>query len=665
MAPAELNYEIHDKEMLAIVRALDHWRSELQGSSQKIEIYTDHKALEWFMSTKKLNARQARWAETLANFDFEIMYHPGFKNGLADALTRREPDVLAQGAVKEEIRFKPLLKRGNISKDLMENLDDKLQNDIRINFLESTKLIDKILIANRTHASFRDLRSAATKGHKDLRLEDGLLLFKERLMVPETDDHLRTELINEVHSQLSSAHPSDKKTAAMLTERYFWKGLRDNVKDFVRNCHVCGRSKARRDKTPGLLHPLPIADRPWQHICVDFKSQPKDKKGFDNVCVFIDRFSKAPVSIPCHKTATAKEMAEIYYVYVYRYYDLPDSIVSDRGPQFISDFWAALTAILGVKLLLSTAYSPQTDGQTEIMNQYSDQRLRPFVNHYQDNWSDLLPAMDNAQLCLPHSSLGGMTPFMLTRGYTPRKSFDWQAPKKPETAKQQIAFKEATCFARRLFDVWNFAKDAISRAQATMVQAANRHRREPDWKPKDFVYLSTKNLHTDRPSKKLSGPYAGPFEVLSQHYHSYRLKLPASWRIHPIFHARYLRKHPNNPLPGQVNKESETINVTGDDEYVVESLLAVKTARGRGGGLKYRANWLGYDEDPDWYPASNFKYSPLVVRDFHRQYPNLPGPPEQLREWIKAYENGEDNYDHLSSNKAMAGDDRDRFFAQQ
>src|SRR3979411_193162 len=161
---------------------------------------------------------------------------------------------------------------------------------------------------------------------------------------------------------------------------------------------------------------------------MDYQSLPKDSHGYDTVFVVVDRLSKQAVSIPCFKTTTAKDMARLYIQHVYRTRGAPESIVTDRGPQFISPFWEEVWRILGIKLKLSTAFHPQTDGQTEIMNQYLTQRLRPFVNYYQDNWSDLLPMMDYAQLTLPHSSIG-MSPFELLYGRLPRTSFDWNIPK--------------------------------------------------------------------------------------------------------------------------------------------------------------------------------------------------------------------------------------------
>lgn len=661
MLPAEINYEIHDKEMLAIVRAFNHWRPEFQGTPKAIEVFTDHKALEVFMTTKQLNGRQARWAETLAAYNFEIAYRPGVRNQLADALSRREQDEPGLKSLKKQIRLKPLLKPENLSEALRARLEeDKLESSICL--MESNLLIDDILKANRSHRSLRKLRKLCVEGHPQLSFEeDDLLLFKGRLIVAK-EEPLRTKLIEEAHASLTSAHCSARKTQQMLKERYYWHGMQKDVERYVRNCQICGRNKIRRDKVPGLLHPLPAADRPWQHICCDFKTQPPDDKGFDNACIFIDRFLKKSISIPCHKTATAADMAEIYYVHVYRHHDFPDSIVSDRGPQFISFFWDSLTKIVGVKLALSTAYSPQTDGQTEIMNEYNDQRLRPFVNHFQTNWSDLLPALDNAQLTLPHTSLGGLSPFFVAHGHSPRKSFDWKAPKKPENAKEKLALEAAEAFAKRLETGYEFAKAHIIKAQDQMIKSANQHRREPDWKVKDMVYLSTKNLHTDRPSQKLSAKYAGPFEVLEQKNFSYKLDIPKSWKIYPVFHARYLRKYDNNPHPSQVNSEPEPINVTGEDEWTVESLRTVK--KGRGGILQYRANWLGCDEDPEFYPASNFKYSPHLLRNFHIQHPELPGPPLQLQDWIDAFEKGEEDYEHLGNNKPMPSEMREAFFTR-
>lgn len=181
-------------------------------------------------------------------------------------------------------------------------------------------------------------------------------------------ESVRTDLITAAHYDLAIAHPSKSKTKALIKERYYWLGMDRDIDRFVSNCHACRRSKVPRDKTPGLLRPLPIPDRPWQHISVDFKEMPTDREGMNMVCVFVDRLGKRPISIPCNKSVGARVLAQLYLIHIHKYYGLATTIVSDRGPQFISAFWEEFNRLLGTKLKLSTAYHPQTDGQTENAN---------------------------------------------------------------------------------------------------------------------------------------------------------------------------------------------------------------------------------------------------------------------------------------------------------
>lgn len=653
MAPAELNYEIHDKEMLAIIRSLSHWRAELMGTPRKLEILSDHKALEYFMTTKALNARQARWAEILSEFNFLIKYRPGNSNMAADALSRREQDVVPQDLTKSSIRNRSLLKQDQVQEYPFETC---------ISFIESFQLVNQLLDTNRRHPSLQIARNKAEKDpNSTYKIEEGLLLHQGRLVIP--DNHsLITELIKEAHNQPSVAHPGCKKTLQLLKDRYYWKGMRATVERFIENCHPCRRSHLNQDKTPGWLHCLPVPHYPWQHICVDFKSMPEDDEGFNMVAIFIDRLSKKAVTIPCKKTVTAKDLAEMYFVHCFRHLGVPESIVSDRGPQFVSEFWGSLCAFLGIKRKLSTAFHPETDGQTEIMNKYLDQRLRPFVNHFQSNWSRLLPLMDFAQLALHHESIE-TSPFQLLHGHPPRLSFDWKAPEKPQNARQRLAHNEAKEIVKKMHEAWNWVRTKMEKAQEKKRRDVNLHRREPDFKVGDSVWLSTKNLALDQPSRKLGHQNIGPFKIISSKGWSYELDLPPSMgSIHRVFHAKLLRKDPSNPLPGQQNpppKEYEII--PGVKEWQVESIRTCKLVYRK---LKYRANWLGADEDPEFYPASDFMYSPHLLKQFHLAHPELPGPPAALPLWLDAWERGIDNYDNLEDNSAMNRTLRAAFFSK-
>lgn len=643
MQAAELNYEIHDKELLAIIRSLQQWRAELQGSPHTIEILTDHKALEYFMSTKTLNSRQARWAEFLSEYNFVIKYHPGKSNAAADALSRRQQDVKPQLIKLTQLRERALLRR---------NQFEQKDSTTDVNFMGKFEEIDKILRLNRDHPSLEHLRILArNKSDDNFKLHDGLLIYKkDRLVVPDVDN-VRTALVKEVHDQPSTAHPGAKKTLQLLSARYYWKGMNAFVTQFLNNCHVCKRSHINHDKSPGFLHCLPVPEFPWQHICMDFKEMPQDKNEFNMVVVFIDRLSKKAVSIPCKKTISSKDMAEIYFIHCFRHLGVPDSVVSDRGPQFISHFWGCLCKLLQVERKLSTSYHPETDGQTEIMNQYLDLRLRPFVNHFQDNWGSLLPLMDFAQLALHHESIN-ISPYKLLFGREPRFTFDWKAPSRPESAREILSQNEAKMITRRMQEAWIWAKENMLKSQEKKMRDVNQHRREPNFDVGDKVWLSARNIPIDRPSRKLGHQNIGPYVIKRKVGYSYELDLPESLKqIHPVFHAKLLRKDPCNPVPGQELPDPEELHIIpGQKEFAVEKIRAVKLIRGR---LKYRADWIGGEEDSNYYPASNFMYSPHLLKEFHTDHPYLPGPPANLPFWLKAYEDGIDNYDELEDDSAM------------
>jgi transposase InsO family protein len=662
MNPAECNYQIHDKEMLAIVKSLEEWRPELQRKRDRFEIYTDHKSLEYFMTTKQLTARQARWAEALAEYYFIITYRPGKENVQADALTRRNDDVVSQDQLKKAARQQILLTADKLDPRIVQELEEvsiavlaPLETATTKSFLDTVTVVDRVLQANRDEPSLEALRIQATKSDPHFTLHAGILLYQDKVIVPDVA-YLRTHLIREVHDQISTAHPGRDKTYRLLKDRYYWKGMLADVERYVRNCHPCRRASSPRDKTPGLLQPLPIPDRPWQHISMDFVSFNKDKRGYDNVLVVVDRLSKESISIPCYKTTTAEEMASLFIYHIWRYFGPPESIVSDRGPQFISDFWAEFCRLLGIKLKLSTAHHPQTDGQTEIMNQYLEQRLRPFVNYYQDNWSELLPMMDYAQLTLPHSSTG-MSPFEVRNGFKARTSFDWTTS---ESTAPGLNSDRACQRVRLIQESWKLARDMMARSQARMIKSANAHRREVDFDVGDYVWLNIKYWNTARPSLKLDNKNSGPFKIVAKEGHSFRLRLPASMQINPVMSPDKLRKSAEDPLPGQVNKPEDPVEIAGDIEYEVEEILAVRKRWNR---LEYRVRWKGYEEeDLEWYPPSDLKGAPHKLKTFHLNYPRLPGPPLKLEEWIKAWEDGLDEYEHLNDDQPMTGPLRTAFF---
>jgi hypothetical protein len=660
MQPAELNYDIHDKEMLAIIRSLEEWRAELEGlQADPFQIYSDHRALEYFMTTKKLSARQARWAEYLSRYHFRLMYRTGKANERADALSRKHEDVTAQGKVMAEYRTQVLIPRAKIDPAVVKDLELAPINDFvspaheEISAPDATnsafnashdqempdsiQLMDRILSENRTSPDLQELRSKARNEKEDTwQLKDGLLLRYGKLYVTDgmlTDEMpLRTAIIRETHAQPLVGHPGRTKTRQLLMRRFYWPDQAKDINVYCDNCHTCRRSHVPRGKKPGFLHPLPVPDRPWQHVTVDFKKCPESKSGYNMVAIFVDRLGKRPITIPVRDTITARELAPLFLVHVIRHVGIPETIVSDRGPQFISDFWNEFCKRIGTKIKLSTANHPQTDGQTEIVNQYFDQRLRPYINYYQDDWDKWVAIIDYQQASLWHETTG-QSPFQTEKGYEPRTSFDWETPIESSTPKEKLNRTEAKALVTRLHDSWAQAKDNMARSQQRYTRQANKHRRAVDFGVKDKVWVMTKHWKNDRPSRKLAQQMDGPYEILEQVGHSFKLKLPESIKVHPVFHAEKLRKDPGNPLPGQSNPEYPPLQVQdGETEYEVQQVLAVKLVRNK---LRYRIQWKGWDPDPNWYPASSLSNSPIALQTFHQQNPTRPGPPKNLPYWLE------------------------------
>ena len=239
MAPVEHNYKIHDKELLAIIRSLEQWWAELEGLSSKIQIYTDHQALEYFTTKRQLTARQVQWADILSCFNFQIMYQPGKQNTKADALTRHKEDQDSQRQVTLDSRHQVLLKQNQLDPQIIAELDLAPDNcsyqiaPIEGPQVDDISLIDQILQANQTSETLADLwEKARDPGQKDWQLQDRLLQYWGRLVVPEVEN-LCTHLIKEAHAQISTAHLGQSKTYWLIASWYYWPGLPKDIAQYV------------------------------------------------------------------------------------------------------------------------------------------------------------------------------------------------------------------------------------------------------------------------------------------------------------------------------------------------------------------------------------------------------------------------------------------------
>lgn len=393
------------------------------------------------------------------------------------------------------------------------------------------------------------------------------------------------------------------------------------VEQWTQNCHTCRRIKPSREARQGILRPLPVPERSWQDISMDFVTHLPPSRGYDAILVVVDRLTKMKHFIPCKGTCNAEEVARLYAYNVWKLHGLPQTIVSDRGPQFVAQFWKHLTRRLQITNLLSTAYHPETDGQTERTNAVLEQYLRAYVSYLQDDWSEWLPLAEFAANSARSESTH-VSPFFANYGFHPRMGFEPVLPTNRPA-------RDAEEFACRMELITEFVRTAITSAQARQEEQANRKRQPARrYQVSQYVWLDSRNIRTLRPQKKLDWKNLGPFRIVEiVNPHAYKLDLPASMRMHPVFNVSLLRPAAGNPVPGQRQEPPPPVEVDGLEEWQVEDILDSRwERRGRGGPrLKYTVKWTGYD-DPTEEPAAYLEHAQEVIANYHRRYPHKPGP---------------------------------------
>ncbi|KAI0996998.1 hypothetical protein K3495_g11185 [Podosphaera aphanis] len=301
--------------------------------------------------------------------------------------------------------------------------------------------------------------------------------------------------------------------------------MRNYIARYVRNCHTCQRSKSSNHAKYGVLRPLPIAQQPWQEVSMDFVGGLPKSEGYDSIMVVVDRLTKMRHLIPCTTSANSHNVAELYLKNVWKLHGLPTHITSDRGTQFTAKFWKCLCKHLNIDARMSTAFHPETDGQTERFNAVMEQYLRSYVSFQQDDWAKWLPMAEfsaNNQV----SSSTQASPFFSNYGFHPRFTIDI----KPIARKALST--DAKAFAAKMKDLHEFLRANIRTAQDHHEQAVNNKRKPaPRYLVGDLVFLSAKNIRTTRNSQKLDWRKLGPFpikEIISPY--AYRLDPPPKYK---------------------------------------------------------------------------------------------------------------------------------------
>ena len=290
MSKRECNYDVHDKELLAIILALEDWRRYVKGSRQWAKILTDHKNLVPFMTKKKLNERQVRRKQFLSQFDFKIEYRPGKEGGKPDALTRG-PGYLPTQAEEQKTQMEQIL------------LPQHYFEDTKIKYIELFSLHnqneDQIRKAYPKDPELQKNQNDLEKGEKEMKgialglcqWKDGHLWYREKIWIPK-DEGFRTTIISQCHENSLARHGGTAKTTELVSRQYYWPKMRETIKRYVKNCDTCQRCKTVRHAPYGLLQPKGVPDQPWRSIAMDILTDLPESDGSDTILVVIDRLTK-------------------------------------------------------------------------------------------------------------------------------------------------------------------------------------------------------------------------------------------------------------------------------------------------------------------------------------------------------------------------------------
>ncbi|GKD43994.1 retrotransposon-related protein [Tanacetum coccineum] len=402
-------------------------------------------------------------------------------------------------------------------------------------------------------------------------LVNGKLYHKERLVIPATSPWI-PQLLEEFHSSPNGGHSGFYRTYRRLASRIYWLGMTKSVREFVRACDTCQRYKSSTLSPAGLLQPLPIPDRIWEDISIDFITGLPKSKGYEVILVVVDRLSKYCHFIPLKRPFTARSLAEVFLKEVIRLHGIPKSVLSDRDPLFLSTLWKEIFSLQGSKLKFSSTYHPETDGQTEVVNRILKTYLCCFTTEQLKNWS----------FWLPWAEFWHNTSFHVSTNTTPFE----------------------VVYRRALPTLLKYVPGEIH-CEAV---ATDKHRREVEFAIRDWVFLKLRPHRQQsvvrRIHQKLAAHFYGPFLIIDKIGNvAYKLQLPESSKIHPVFHVSLLKhavgNHPVEPtLPQGLEMDSSTPSLP-------EKCLAVREVTKKGEKVpQWLIQWQqGTIEDATWEDA--------------------------------------------------------------
>jgi len=431
-------------------------------------------------------------------------------------------------------------------------------------------------------------RKTARKGKGMIEMKDRCVYRKGMLWIP-NDRNLIRQILESEHDTKVAGHMGQDKTIELIRRNFWWPRMNEQITDFVRSCLQCQKNKAARHQPYGLLTPMELPYAPWQSIAMDFITDLPLSEQCDQLWVVVDRFTKMSHFIPLPKEGkSASDLARTFAREVWRHHGLPADIISDRDSRFTSAVWQEFLTLSGIRPRMSTAFHPQTDGQTERLNQTIEAYLRAFVSYEQDDWVSLLPM---AEFAYNNSTTNatGISPFYANYGFHP-------------TATNPAAVlplnSASFAYGHWMHAIYEEARRMLDKTRERMRQYTNPHRKEPPvYQVGDLVMLNGRNIQTCRPSQKLDHKNHGPFQVekvISPL--AVKLTLPRKWRIHDEFHVSLVEPYRTGDMqrtPDPVKVLREADDIENSEEYDVDEIMG-STKKGR--RVLYLVKWLDYPD---------------------------------------------------------------------
>ena len=438
--------------------------------------------------------------------------------------------------------------------------------------------------------------------------KNGLLYYKNYVYVPGVPG-LREEILAHFHNSKEGGHSGWLRTYVRIKHFFYWEGLKNEVKKLVAECDICQKVKYDQRRPMGLLQSLLIPEKIWEDLTMDFVEGLPSSGGYESILVVVDRLSKGAHFIPLRHPFTASSVAKAFVDNVVKLHGIPRSIVTDRGKLFMSSFWQELFTLQGSKLKASSSYHPQTDGQTEVVNRTLEQYLRCYCHEEQKRWKEYISWAEYWYNTSHHASIN-MSPFEVMYGRPPPmlSTYEKGTARNEEVERELMARDEVVAKVKK----------ELEKAQGRMKKYYDQGRRDVSFEPGDFVYLKLQPYRQKSLKKKfnvkLSQRYYGPFKVLERIGEvAYKLELPSTSRLHPVFHVTVLKKRVGNP--SLISSDLPAFDTEGN--LLIRPIIALRYRnwkKGRGmtkvwqvlvqwqGVPTEEATWEDYDEMVERFP---------------------------------------------------------------